>query len=521
MNKRVSKRVIFYLKSFAVVGILFSFILFGSEQASAHAQLVATYPIDNSVVTDAPKVIVLSWGEEVKAKASQFSLTASNGRSEKFVFAYHFDASTGEGTATLTPARILAKGSYIVSWKVISHDGHLVAGSTTFGINVTAVGLKSSNSTSYLDEVLQSLFWVLVILIFGAIFAARKGLYFLAVRLLMLVALARLASSYIILKESFLSTGSSQISIFALLILGLILLVPRIEFIPVKFSKIHQLILLSVLFVSQPFFEGHPLDLVKPSYLKYISAGHLLFALLWTGSVVALFLRQTKEQYVLTRKISTFSILLLVGLGGTLTYFLALPLNFASKSAWESFIVVKLALVLTALFIGAYHHFVGKKIIDSLDFSLRKSLLIESVTIVSIVVTTALLVSYTPPKIIANQYKISQRLTLANSGKNYYQFPVKFDNNLSGTFYIQKVGNGQPSMLMLAVNSKKTLKSPAVDVYFSNSGLNIVDLHAKLSGASDQYMSYLSIPAKGRWHVSIQILLDEFTQTQSNFDINI
>ena len=76
-------------------------------------------------------------------------------------------------------------------------------------------------------------------------------------------------------------------------------------------------------------------------------------------------------------------------------------------------------------------------------------------------------------------------------------------------------------MLMLAVNSKKTLKSPAVDVYFSNSGLNIVDLHAKLSGASDQYMSYLSIPAKGRWHVSIQILLDEFTQTQANFDINI
>ena len=509
------------VKLLVFLGLLFSAWCFGVEPASAHAQLVATYPIDGSISKTAPEVIVLSWGEDVRTNAKQFSLTSALGKSEKVSVSYRFDDSTGEGSASITPSKKLSDGSYIVSWKVISKDGHLVAGATTFGINVKAVGVKSSTSTSYLDELLQGLFWILIILGFGALMSSRWKLFKLLARLILLISSIRILNSFLVLHGSFIRTGSSRISILALILIAAIFTLTRSKIVESKYLKISQLSLLTLLFVLQPFFEGHPLDIEQPNYLKYLSAGHLLFALLWTGSVCALLIDRSKKQYAVTRRVSTFSIFLLVMLGLALTYFLALPLSFAGKSAWEPFIVVKIAIVLTAALIGSFHHFVGKRILEDPEFQFGKSLRLELISIICIVVATAMLVSYTPPKIIANQYKISQRLISANSGKNYLQIPVTFDKGLKGTFYIQKVLRGKPAMIMLAVNSKKTLKSPGVDVYFSNKELNIIDLHAKLNGASNQYMTYLSIPATGQWHISIQILLDEFTQTQASFNVKI
>ncbi len=510
-----------HLRLLAILGLLFFIMNLEVAPASAHAQVVATYPIDGSIVKSAPDVIVLSWGEDVRTNAKQFALTNTTGIPVKTSFNYRFDKTTGEGSASLTPIKKLEDGSYIVSWKVISRDGHLVAGANTFGINVKSINAKSSTTTSYFDELLQGIFWTLMILAFGALMASRKRLFLLAARLILAVSVIRILNSYSVLHGAFASTGSSKISILALIIFAIVLILPKRELAGSDRLKFTQLSFLTLLFVLQPFFEGHPLDVVQPGYLKYVSAAHLLFAYLWTGSVTAFILLRTRDQYAITRRISTVSIFLLVVFGSVLTYFLALPLSFASKSAWESFILIKIAIVLTALLIGAYHHFAAKKFLENPEFNFSKSLLLEGTAIIGIVASTALLVSYTPPKITANQYKISQRLISANSGKNYLQIPVTFDNGLKGTFYIQKVLRGKPSMIMLAVSSKKTLKSLGVEAYFSNTELNIIDLHAKLTGASNQYMSYLSIPAAGKWHISIQILLDEFTQTQANFNVKI
>ncbi len=509
------------VKLLVFLGLLFSVWNIGTEPASAHAQLVASYPIDGSLAKSAPEVIVLTWGEDIRTNAKQFSLTNTSGNQIKTIFNYRFDKTSGEGSASLTPTKKLDDGSYIVSWKVISRDGHLVAGANTFGVNVKSINAKSSTSTSYFDELLQGFFWILMILAFGALMVSRKRLFLLAARLILAVSVIRILNSYSVLHGAFASTGSSKISILTLIVFAIVLTLPKSALAASDRLELTQLSLLTLLFVLQPFFEGHPLDVVQPGYLKYVSAAHLLFAYLWTGSVTAFILLRTRDQYAITRRISTVSIFLLVVFGSVLTYFLALPLSFASKSAWETFILIKIAIVLSALLIGAYHHFAGKKFLENPEFNFSKSLLLEGTAIIGIVASTALLVSYTPPKIIANQYKISQRLTSANSGNDYLNFPVKFDNGLTGTFYIQKVTTGKPAMIMLAVKSKKSLKSPIVDVFFSNTKLNIIDLHSKLAGASNQYMSYLSIPGKGSWHLSIQILIDEFTQTQANFNVNI
>jgi copper transport protein len=513
-----------------LVGLLFSAMLITAPAASAHAQLVASYPLDGSSVETSPRVIVLTWEEDVRTKASQFSLINSTGKKIPSNFGYTFDKSTQEGTASLTPIAALSKGSYFLSWKAISHDGHLVGGTISFGVKTPAAKGVNSPLTSYPEQGLQLIFWVLLILIFGAIFAGRMKIFAILAWLAVFTALLRVANSYSILQQSFLDTGSTKVSIAAIAILLLIIALSRsttrkvlqkVGINPGSDLKIYLLILLSILFSSQAFFEGHALDLQKQGYLKYISALHLLFALLWSGSVVAFILNRTKEQYAVTRKISTVSVIFIIIFGGTLTYFLVRPLKFANKTAWLTFLLIKLAFVLLTLGIGAFHHFRGRRYLEESELPFKRSLTLELLTIIGVIASTTLMVSYTPPKIVANQFFISSRVNASTLSDGYIQAPIKFNDGMTGTLYIQKTKAGAPAMIMVALNSKAILKARFMDTYLSNSSLNIVDLHVKLNGGTNQYMSYITVPSSGIWRVTLQIMIDEFTQLQSSVNLKI
>ena len=134
---------------------------------------------------------------------------------------------------------------------------------------------------------------------------------------------------------------------------------------------------------------------------------------------------------------------------------------------------------------------------------------------------TSLLVSYTPPKVVQAQYSISNNLNGAASAANFAQYPLKFDNGLTGTLYVQKAQAGSPAMMMLGIDSKAILGAKSVDLYLSNTALNIVDLHETLVGGSNQYMSYVTLPAAGSWRVNAQLLIDAFTQAQSRISITL
>lgn len=513
-----------------LLGLLCLALFLGAPPASAHAQLVASYPSDGSSVQASPQQIVLSWGEDVRTKSNQFSLINSTGKRIATTSDYIFDKSTQEGTASITPSVALPKGSYLLSWKVISHDGHLVGGTISFGVETPAVQGSNAPLTSYPEQGLQIIFWVLLILIFGAIFAGRMKSVAILAWLGIFAALLRVANSFLILQKSFLDLGSTKISIAAIVILLIIIGLSRSATRRVlqKFGinqdgdlKIYLLILLSILFSSQAFFEGHALDLEKQGYLKYISALHLLFALLWSGSVVAFILNRTKEQYEVTRKISTVSVIFIIIFGGTLTYFLVRPLKFANKTAWLTFLVIKLAFVFATLALGAFHHFKGRQYLEANELPFKRTLTLELLTIVGVVASTTLMVSYTPPKVIANQFYITSKVNTSTVSDGYIQTPIKFNDGMTGTLYLQKTKVGAPAMIMLALNSKTILKAKFADIYFSNSSLNIVDLHVKLTGGTNQYMAYVTLPSSGIWRVTLQIMVDEFTQLQSSLNLKI
>jgi methionine-rich copper-binding protein CopC/uncharacterized protein YhhL (DUF1145 family) len=494
--------------------------------AQAHAQLINTYPIANSVLKTAPANITLTWGEKVLTNSDEVLLADSTGAKVITSYAMKLDQNSNQSTVTLTPSKVLPAGSYIVSWRAVSRDGHLVGGAYSFGVNQKPVKATHASFVSYPDKILQFIFWALLIVAFGSILAGSYFIFVITAFLGIIIAGLRIVVLSSILPGSYLDSGSSKISLLAIIVFA-ILLASSMNWVlsPKKIKReeklgligTSQLLLIAMLFSSQEFFEGHALDLTHPILLRYIAAGHLFFAITWAGSVCGLLLRQTHAQFELTRKINTVSIFGLIPLATTLTFYLARPVNLYSKSNWALFLGIKILFVVTTLALGAFHHLRSKELAIEEDFDFKRSLKFEMATFAAILITTVTLVSFTPPKILQTERSNSSASASSLTERNY-SIPLTFDDGLKGTLFIPNLTLGTPSEISIDLKGPKIQSAKNMEIYFSNAALNLTDIQVTLAGSKNHYTSVVLLPAKGSWHLDVQILLDPFTEAQANLD---
>src|ERR1700761_4392828 len=98
-----------------------------ADGASAHASLVAVEPADGSVLASAPKTVQLRFNEPVTPAV--ISLIDASGKIRDDVAVHAVDQ-----IVTLMLPEGLPHGTQIVSYRIISADGHPVAGSLVFSI---------------------------------------------------------------------------------------------------------------------------------------------------------------------------------------------------------------------------------------------------------------------------------------------------------------------------------------------------------------------------------------------------
>ncbi|HEY9011808.1 MAG TPA: copper resistance protein CopC, partial [Devosia sp.] len=91
----------------------------------AHAQLLSTEPADSAVLEMAPKTLTLRFNEPVSPL--RFTLVGPDG------IAVAVEASGGTDIAVQLPPA-LATGTHLLSWRVVSIDGHPIGGSLVFSI---------------------------------------------------------------------------------------------------------------------------------------------------------------------------------------------------------------------------------------------------------------------------------------------------------------------------------------------------------------------------------------------------
>jgi copper transport protein len=129
--------------------------------ASAHASLLAADPADGATTTAAPSTFALEFNEPVAPAVLR--LLAPDGRA--FPLKYRL-----EETRVVMPAPSgLGSGTYALSWRVISADGHPVGGTTTFSI-----GAPSRDGPPVDREVVD---WPVRIGVWGARVLTYLGLF--------------------------------------------------------------------------------------------------------------------------------------------------------------------------------------------------------------------------------------------------------------------------------------------------------------------------------------------------------
>jgi len=126
----VFKKTTSLCRALAVSAVLLSGFI--SQQASAHAHLKTETPAADSVLTVSPTELSLGFSEGIEPNFSKITLTDAQ---QKTVKTGNMTLAANDNTqAVLTLSDALSAGKYVVSWSVVSVDGHKTHGQYSFTV---------------------------------------------------------------------------------------------------------------------------------------------------------------------------------------------------------------------------------------------------------------------------------------------------------------------------------------------------------------------------------------------------
>lgn len=147
--------------------LLFAFAAFwllvqSAPAALAHAEMRGSSPAPNAILTTLPERVTLEFGEDVAVLALAWRLP--DGRRAEAA------ADAASGTLFISPPPQAGKGSYALTWRVTSADGHPVSGALVFSLGHPS-GQDPATETdlaAYLGVLLRSGLVVALVLAVGA-----------------------------------------------------------------------------------------------------------------------------------------------------------------------------------------------------------------------------------------------------------------------------------------------------------------------------------------------------------------
>jgi copper transport protein len=124
-----------------VLAIAVATALAVADPASAHATLISTNPTANAVLTKAPAAVTLHFDEGVSTVPGSLRVLGPDG-SRADAGPVHLSGDGSNLAVNLGSAT--KRGSYFVSWRVVSADAHPISGAFTFAIGA-AIGAAIAN----------------------------------------------------------------------------------------------------------------------------------------------------------------------------------------------------------------------------------------------------------------------------------------------------------------------------------------------------------------------------------------
>lgn len=159
-------------RSLRLIALTLLMLALHVAHAFAHAQLNATSPRDGAVVKDAPSILSLEFSEPVSPIA--LTLIRPNGAStalERF--------ELKDRTVEIVAPDDLGRGTHVLTWRIVSADGHPVGGSVVFSIG--EVSRVAPEVEEQVDRGVRFGLWLTKLALYVGLFLGAGGVFARAV----------------------------------------------------------------------------------------------------------------------------------------------------------------------------------------------------------------------------------------------------------------------------------------------------------------------------------------------------
>ena len=513
-----------------------------ASPASAHAQLVRTVPEASAEVASAPRRVEIVFSEDVRPVAGGVRVLDEEGRRVDQARPY-----SGGGRVRLELPH-LPDGAYVVSWRVVSADGHPVRGAFTFrvgGAGSQAVAGRlgekllvngiSRADTSVVAAMLRALVLASMALLLGGVaYVVFVGHHVIrSVRRAIGTAgvVGALSSVFSLLVYGPLVTGKTlgaisdgrllgdslrdrvgQAMVLRAIFLGVLAyaLLARTRRSPRRRMVVDLALAAVAIAVSvAQAFTGHGGSGRHVAVALPSTVVHLLAMGAWAGGLVLLLLTLRSggpifERLAVTQRFSRlagYAVAALVASGSVALWRQVGTVAALRTTSSGRLLLVKLTLVGALLLLGAKNR---RALADVADPELavravRRTIGIECIGMAAILTVTALIVNLTPARDAASR-PIAVTVTTATGLVDITVDPARAGRNELHMYALTKQGASRPI--------------EAIEATLTNAAAGIEGLESKVVRAGPNHFQALGLdlPIKGTWRIDVRVKLDAFDE---------
>lgn len=519
--------------------------------AAAHASLVSVDPPDGARLDQSPDVVTLTFSEAVSAELGGVRVLDGDGEQVQEGAARVDGATVVVG---LTPD--LPDGTYVISYRVISADGHPARGGSVFGVgdgplDRDALGRVASTSGDRPWEVLGALGrWLAY---GGALVAAGGALFLVRVRpddgtRQMLVGRIRVAAavgagaSLVALPvQAALGTGQGAGSLFDPGVLddvaadgvglALLLCLGGLAMVGLGVTRWTWLATAGAAVAATSFAAtGHTRVGSSATPATVADATHLLAGAVWGGGLVALTwtLRARRRGGATVDPAATAGIvvrfsdlatlsILAVGVSGlALSWNEVRSLGALTDTRYGLFLLAKVAVVAAIAALGGYNHF---RLVPSLRAGkpaaalsrLRQTVRLEALALIAVVGITSVLVVTTPARDRDAAGVVEEVVQVGSAGSvQLVVSPARAGFNEIHLYTFDP--SGRPAEIAQELTVELTL--PAAQ-------LGPIEREATRAGPAHFQLSGSDLAVGGQWVITIRLRVDRFNEAAGTITVPV
>ncbi len=527
--------------------------------AAAHAELVSVDPPDGARLDESPERITLVFSEPVSADLGGVRVLGPDGEAVQ-----QGAAQVDDATVTIGVADDLPDGTYVVSFRVISADGHPVRGGSVFGVGDDAVdtGALARVADDDADRTWDLVGHVGRGVAYGGVLLAAGGAAFLAMahrggderrRLERLVrtvgALGAVGSLVALPVQAALGTGQGAGSLFDDGVLGdvtaegvgpaILVAVAGMLVLALAIRRAPAVAVAAGAAAAASFaLTGHTRVGPTAALATIADVAHLLAVAVWTGGLVLLWWtvrirRRTwaadearptaddvRDAGVVARRFSALATGAIVGVGvagAALSWSEVRSLEALTDTRYGLLLVAKVAVVVAIGALGAYNHF---RLVPAIEAGkaraalrrLQQTLRFEVAALVLVVGITSVLAVTTPARTsVVGDGVVEQMVPLEGVGEvQLVVAPARVGANQVHLYLYDEAG--RPAEIAEDVTVELTL--PAAQV-------GPITRTATRAGPAHLQLDGRDFAVAGDWQVAITARVDRFTEVTGTAQVTI